>query len=169
MKPTPWYKNFWPWFLISFPLAAIIGCAGLIYMAIGNGPDMVVDDYYKKGKAINLELSKFNKAKALYLGYIVKRLLDVSIGSEKPTDRDSYAYKRIEVSGLLLKKLFREYYKLQQDNIYLKIDKEYFYKHNQTSYNGKDFVNLIVANKVAFFQDRIVETGFKKAFKGDWG
>ncbi|MAD04079.1 FixH family protein [Pseudoalteromonas shioyasakiensis] len=67
MKPTPWYKNFWPWFLISFPLAAIIGCAGLIYMAIGNGPDMVVDDYYKKGKAINLELSKFNKAKALYL------------------------------------------------------------------------------------------------------
>ncbi|MBE0385538.1 hypothetical protein PLUTE_a4130 [Pseudoalteromonas luteoviolacea DSM 6061] len=28
---------------------------------------MVVDDYYKKGKAINLELSKFNKAKALYL------------------------------------------------------------------------------------------------------
>ncbi|HAU04584.1 MAG TPA: CcoH-like protein, partial [Pseudoalteromonas shioyasakiensis] len=25
MKPTPWYKNFWPWFLISFPLAAIIG------------------------------------------------------------------------------------------------------------------------------------------------
>ena len=109
------------------------------------------------------------KAKALYLGYIVKRLLDVSIGSEKPTDRDSYAYKRIEVSGLLLKKLFREYYKLQQDNIYLKIDKEYFYKHNQTSYNGKDFVNLIVANKVAFFQDRIVETGFKKAFKGDWG
>lgn len=28
---------------------------------------MVVDDYYKKGKAINLELSKFDRAKALYL------------------------------------------------------------------------------------------------------
>ena len=67
MQPTPWYKNFWPWFLIFFPLAAIIGCITLIFTSIGNGPDMVVDDYYKKGKAINLDLSKFEKAKALYL------------------------------------------------------------------------------------------------------
>jgi hypothetical protein len=67
MQPTPWYKNFWPWFLIFFPSAAIIGCISLFITAIGNGPDMVVDDYYKKGKAINLELSKFEKAKSLYL------------------------------------------------------------------------------------------------------
>ncbi len=67
MQPTPWYKNFWPWFLIFFPLVAIIGCISLFITAIGNGPDMVVDDYYKKGKAINLELTKFEKAKALYL------------------------------------------------------------------------------------------------------
>jgi hypothetical protein len=67
MQPTPWYKNFWPWFLIAFPLAAIVGCITLIFTAVGNGPDMVIDDYYKEGKAINLELSKFDKAKALYL------------------------------------------------------------------------------------------------------
>ena len=67
MQPTPWYKNFWPWFLIFFPLVAIIGCISLFITAIGNGPDVVVDDYYKKGKAINLELTKFEKAKALYL------------------------------------------------------------------------------------------------------
>ena len=46
------------------------------------------------------------KAKALYLGYIVKRLLNVYIGAEKPTNRDSYKYKRIQVSGILLHKLF---------------------------------------------------------------
>ena len=28
---------------------------------------------------------------------------------------------------------------------------------------------LPVANKEAFFKDRVVETGFRKAFKGDWG
>lgn len=50
-----------------FPLVAIVACIGLVIYAVGNGPDMVVDDYYKKGKAINLELSKFNKAKALYI------------------------------------------------------------------------------------------------------
>ncbi|MBS3796907.1 FixH family protein [Pseudoalteromonas sp. BDTF-M6] len=67
MNATPWYKQFWPWFLLFFPLATIIACVGLITLAVGNGPDMVVDDYYKKGKAINLELTKFDKAKALYL------------------------------------------------------------------------------------------------------
>jgi hypothetical protein len=67
MNPTPWYKNFWPWFLMFFPLATIVACVVLVMVAVGNGPDMVVDDYYKKGKAINLELTKFDKAKALYL------------------------------------------------------------------------------------------------------
>ena len=109
------------------------------------------------------------KSKALYLGYIVKKLLDVYIGAEKPTDRDSYQYKRIEVAGLLIDKLFREYYKKQQDNIYLKIDKEYFYKHNKTSYQNEEFVKLILANKIQFFKDKIVEKGFHAAFKGDWG
>ncbi|MFC3031249.1 FixH family protein [Pseudoalteromonas fenneropenaei] len=67
MNPTPWYKNFWPWFLMFFPFITIVSCVLLVFIAVGNGPDMVVDDYYKKGKAINLELSKFDKAKALYL------------------------------------------------------------------------------------------------------
>ena len=109
------------------------------------------------------------KTKALYLGYIVKNLLDVHLNVAPPTDRDSYKFKRIEVSGILLKNLFREYYKKYQDNIYLKIDKEYFYKHNQSSYHDLDFKNLIISNKNSFFKDRIVETGFRKAFKGDWG
>ena len=59
------------------------------------------------------------KNKALYLGYIVKRLLNVYTGQEKPTDRDSYEFKRISVSGTLIHDLFDEYYKLQHDNLYL--------------------------------------------------
>ena len=105
------------------------------------------------------------KAKALYLGYVVKNLLDVHLGVSQPTDRDSYKFKRIEVSGILMKNLFREYYKKQQDNIFLKIDKEYFYKHNQSSYQDLDFMNLIVANKEAFFKERVVETGFEEHLK----
>ena len=67
MTHTPWYKNFWLLFLILFPLIAIIVSVSFLFTALDNGPDMVIDDYYKKGKAINLELSKFDKAKALYL------------------------------------------------------------------------------------------------------
>ena len=41
------------------------------------------------------------KMKAFYLGYIVKRLLNVYVGLEKPTNRDKYSYKRIETPGNL--------------------------------------------------------------------
>ena len=109
------------------------------------------------------------KAKALYLGYIVKRLLNVSIGQEKPTDRDSFEYKRLSVSGKLIHNLFDEYYKLQVDNIYLKIDKKYLYRKNRTAYQGLNFVNLFIENNEEFFIDKIVEQGFKKGFKGNWG
>jgi DNA-directed RNA polymerase II subunit RPB2 len=109
------------------------------------------------------------KTKAFYLGYIVKRLLDVYTGQEKPTDRDSYEFKRISVTGKLIHDLFSEYYKLQLDNIYLKIDKEFLYRKNKTAYQGLDFRNLFLNNKDLFFKDKIVETGFRKAFKGNWG
>ena len=72
--------------------------------------------------------------KAFYLGYMVKRLLDVYTHTEKETDRDSFSQKRIEVSGTLIYKLFREYYLIQLKNIWQKIDKEYFYKANETTY-----------------------------------
>ena len=40
--------------------------------------------------------------KACYIGYIVLELLKVFTKENKPTDRDSFKYKRIEVPGLLL-------------------------------------------------------------------
>jgi DNA-directed RNA polymerase II subunit RPB2 len=111
------------------------------------------------------------KAKALYLGYIVKRLLNVSVGQEKPTDRDSFEFKRLSVSGKLIHDLFDEYYKLQLDNIYLKIDKKYLYskRENNRAYEGLNFINLFIENNEDFFKDRIVEGGFRRGFKGDWG
>ena len=109
------------------------------------------------------------KQKALYLGYIVNRLLRVVTGKEKPTNRDSYLYKRIEVSGMLIYDLFREYYTLQQKHIFLKIDKEHFYNKTTAKYKTSGFMNLILENITSIFGNRIVENGFRKAFKGDWG
>lgn len=67
MSASPWYKQFWPWFIISVPLSAIVACITMLVYMSDKGPSMVVDDYYKKGKSINLELSKFDRAKALFL------------------------------------------------------------------------------------------------------
>ena len=109
------------------------------------------------------------KAKALYIGYMVKRLLLVHTKNEKETDRDSYRYKRIEHPGILLYGLFREYFKKQRDDLYLKMDKKYYYNNNFVNYQDLDFLNLIKQNQQDFFSNRIVEEGFRKAFKGNWG
>ena len=104
--------------------------------------------------------------KACFIGHMVLELLKVFTKEKKPTDRDSFKYKRIELTGALIYDLFKEYYTIQQKNIFQKIDKEYYYK--QSVYQDK-FIDLIQNNYTEFFKDRIVESGFKKGFKGNWG
>ena len=128
--------------------------------------------------------------KAYFLGYMVNRLLKVYKKEEKPTDRDNFQFKRVELSGSLIYDLFREYYLIQKKDITRKIDEEYYYHKGEykeddtlsrkekkqiktkekTENKYKDnFIGLIEANFKMFFKDRLVEQGFKKAFKGNWG
>jgi len=65
----PWYKQFWPWVLIGLPASAIIAGLTTLYIAIENKPDMVVEDYYKKGKAINVDLTRLDNAYKLALKF----------------------------------------------------------------------------------------------------
>jgi DNA-directed RNA polymerase II subunit RPB2 len=104
--------------------------------------------------------------KAYFIGFMVNKLLRVFMGKEAPTDRDNFKFKRIETSGSLIYDLFREYYLIQNRNIFLKMDKEYYYHSGKYRTN---FVSLIEDNIKEFFKERIVEDGFKKGFKGNWG
>ena len=109
------------------------------------------------------------KSKALYLGYMVKNLLAVSVGAQKPTSRDNYRFKRFITSGALIKDLFKEYFKILQDSIYLKMDKEYLYNNTLDTYQGENFIKFVTENRNHYFKDREVEKGFRKGFKGNWG
>jgi DNA-directed RNA polymerase II subunit RPB2 len=111
------------------------------------------------------ELNFLNKA--YFLGYMVNKLLRVFTGIEKTTDRDSFKYKRVEVSGDLISDLFREYYLIQQKHIKLLIEKTYYF--GKINYENENFLLLIENNYKTFFQERIVERGIRKGFKGNWG
>ena len=65
----PWYKQFWPWVLIFLPLSAVTASVTTLFIAIDNKPDMVVEDYYKKGKAINVDLTRLDNAFRLALKF----------------------------------------------------------------------------------------------------
>jgi len=104
--------------------------------------------------------------KAYYVGFMVNKLLRVFMGREKPTDRDNFKFKRVETSGSLIYDLFREYFLIQNRGIFLKIDKEFYYHPGKYRTN---FMSLIQDNYKDFFKERIIEDGFKKGFKGNWG
>jgi len=130
--------------------------------------------------------------KAYFIGYMTFRLLKVYTKQEKPTDRDNFRFKRVELTGSLIYDLFREYYLIQKKAITQKIDEEYYYhrgaymddddetgkkdkklaqsreKKEENKYKD-NFIGLIETNVKMFFKERIVESGFKKAFKGNWG
>jgi DNA-directed RNA polymerase II subunit RPB2 len=104
--------------------------------------------------------------KAYFIGFMVNKILRVFTGKEAPTDRDNFKFKRIETSGSLIYDLFREHYLLQNRSIFLHIDKNFYYHAGKYRDN---FVSLIEDNIREIFQERIVENGFKKGFKGNWG
>jgi len=104
--------------------------------------------------------------KAYFIGYMVHQLLQVYTKERKATDRDNFRFKRIELTGSLLYDLFKEYYTLQQREIFQRFDKEYYYKKGIYVNN---FPALIEMNYKEFFAERQVADGFRKAFKGGWG
>jgi len=58
-KPkAPWYREPWVWLMIALPMSAVIGGIITLYLAVSTSDGLVVDDYYKRGKAINLDLAR---------------------------------------------------------------------------------------------------------------
>lgn len=64
---TPWYKQPWPWLLMVMPATAVVAGLYTYSLAASGSSGLVVDDYYKVGKAINHSLAKGQKATELGL------------------------------------------------------------------------------------------------------
>ncbi len=65
--PPPWYRQFWPWFLIALPATAVVAGISTLVIATHEPDGVVVDDYYKQGLAINQDLDRDHKAAQLAL------------------------------------------------------------------------------------------------------
>lgn len=63
----PWYKEFWPWFVMLFPASAVVGGFITYYVAATNNDGVVEDDYYKQGMTINRTLTRDKTALAMEL------------------------------------------------------------------------------------------------------
>jgi hypothetical protein len=58
----PWYRQFWPWFLIALPAVAVVASLYTVSLAFKYEASLVADDYYKQGLAINEDLARRREA-----------------------------------------------------------------------------------------------------------
>lgn len=63
----PWYKHRMVWLMLGLPLVVVVASFITLYLAIKTDDGVIDDDYYKQGLAINQDLVRDDKAKALGL------------------------------------------------------------------------------------------------------
>ncbi|NAW33913.1 FixH family protein [Halomonas alimentaria] len=74
----PWYKQFWPWFLIGLLLSSITFSLVYLTLSIRYYDGSVGGDYYERGLAINEQLAK--QEHALELGLEARLRVDNRTG-----------------------------------------------------------------------------------------
>jgi hypothetical protein len=76
MPNTPWYRQLWPWLLMAMPATALVGGLFTFWLAATSNNALVVDDYYREGRAINLQLARDRAAGELGLAAAVAQSAD---------------------------------------------------------------------------------------------
>lgn len=61
----PWYREPWPWFLMSGPIIVIIAAFVSAWIAIRSSDGLVTEDYYKQGQAAGETLMRSKHAEEL--------------------------------------------------------------------------------------------------------
>lgn len=64
---VPWYRQFWPWFLIAIPAMSVVGGITTAVLALREPQSMVVDDYARIGLATHRRLARDEQARTLGL------------------------------------------------------------------------------------------------------
>ncbi|MEZ5482066.1 MAG: FixH family protein [Porticoccaceae bacterium] len=67
LDTLPWYRQFWPWFLIALPASIVVAGIAMVFVAFENADTLVNDNYYREGMAINRVLEQDHKARELGL------------------------------------------------------------------------------------------------------
>lgn len=68
ISTVPWYRQRWPWLLMLGPMVVVVAGLTTAAVAVRTQDALVNDDYYKRGKEINAELTRDNEAVRLKMG-----------------------------------------------------------------------------------------------------
>jgi hypothetical protein len=83
----PWYRQLWPWLILSGPAAVLLAGAATIWIAFASADGLVAEDYYKQGLAINKVLAREEQARKLGIAASVtfdKESMTVELRGDAP-------------------------------------------------------------------------------------
>lgn len=120
------------------------------------------------GVAMRPERKGSLSIRALFLGQAVRRLARTALGKDEPLDRDDFGNKRLDVSGALLAKLFRDIYVRQRARIAMRIDAEW--QSGAWRISG-DVTRLVGNHNLAslFEVGSVMTDKLHRSMKGSWG
>jgi hypothetical protein len=72
LDTKPWYRQFWPWVVFGIPLATVFAGITTVIIAVNTKDSLVVGEYYKEGKAINVQKAAGEAASTLGLSGLVR-------------------------------------------------------------------------------------------------
>ena len=106
--------------------------------------------------------------KALYLGFMVNKLIRCYLGLKEFDDRDSYINKKVDTPGVLMANLFRQYYGKVVKDMKNTIQKEINSGGWKATNNFINVINKVNISKV--LKSTIIDSGMRYALAtGNWG
>jgi uncharacterized protein len=87
MSAQRWYREPWPWLLMSGPGAVLVAGAVTMWIAFASADGLVAEDYYKQGLAINRVLAREDAARSRGISAslsVEKNLLKVKLTGAAP-------------------------------------------------------------------------------------
>jgi hypothetical protein len=63
----PWYREPWPWILMSGPALVVVAGFATLWLAVSSSDGLVAEDYYKQGLAVNRVFAREDAAERLGL------------------------------------------------------------------------------------------------------
>jgi DNA-directed RNA polymerase beta subunit len=113
-------------------------------------------------------VGKSYRRKALYLGYMIRKMIRIYLGYDNYDNRDSYINKRVDTPGILMSNLFRQCYGKMTKELKVVIEKELNLWRGNANVPTSEIISDINIHR--FFKQSLLESWIKYSLStGNWG
>jgi DNA-directed RNA polymerase beta subunit len=113
-------------------------------------------------------VGKSYRRKALYLGYMIRKMIRIYLGYDTYDNRDSYINKRVDTPGILMSNLFRQCYGKMTKELKVVIEKELNLWRGNVNIPTSEIITDINIHR--FFKQSLLESWIKYSLStGNWG